>query len=179
MSTLNQGVDTLSSAMNPDAATPPARRSPRIIALPPLVFAAALLVGITASALIPSPFIPGGHNPALRIPSGVLFIALGGLLARWAHKNFLRHGTNALPWRPTNALVSSGPYRFTRNPMYLAMAIASFGVAIAAGSFYALLMLIPAIFLVHRHAIRREEAFLTQKFGEDYLTYKRSVRRWI
>jgi len=164
--------------MNPEPATPSTRRSPRIIALPPLVFAAAILGGIALDALLPSPFVPGGHSAA-RVAPGIFFIAVGGLLARWAHKNFLRHGTNALPWRPTNTLVTAGPYRFTRNPMYLAMAIATFGIAIAAGSFYALLLLIPAIVLVDRHAIRREEAFLTQRFGEDYLAFKRQVRRWI
>lgn len=188
MTTLNSSVDNLSGVMGTPPATPPQpistpgklpRRSPRIIALPPLVFAASTLTGILIDAAARAPFVPGGHNPSFRIPVGALFVLAGLYLARRAKIHFNRAGTSAFPWRPTKALVNAGPYRWTRNPMYLGMAVASFGIALAAGSFYALLLLIPALVLVDRHAIRREEAFLTERFGDDYLAYRRTTRRWI
>ncbi len=92
---------------------------------------------------------------------------------------FHRKGESEIPWTPTGQIVESGPYRFTRNPMYLMMVILCIGFSIALWNFW-ILALTPLCVLVLRiWAIDPEEAYLERKFGDDYLAYKRRVRRWI
>jgi protein-S-isoprenylcysteine O-methyltransferase Ste14 len=79
---------------------------------------------------------------------------------------------------PSTAIVSTGVYRFTRNPMYLAMALIYVALAMALDSGVALLLLAPLLLAIQHAVILREERYLERKFGEDYLRYKRSVRRW-
>jgi protein-S-isoprenylcysteine O-methyltransferase Ste14 len=88
-------------------------------------------------------------------------------------------GTSPNPARPTSALTFSGPYRFTRNPMYLAFALMSAGVAAVANAFWPLLS-VPIIVLAIQHiAIRPEERYLAAKFGSEYLAFKDRVPRWL
>ena len=92
---------------------------------------------------------------------------------------FKRAGTDANPYRPSTALATDGPYRFSRNPAYLAMAITYVGITLAAEAPWALFMLAPAMLVIQYGVIAREERYLERLFGEDYLTYKRTTRRWI
>ena len=101
-----------------------------------------------------------------------------GLLAIWARNKFVRAGTAVQPWKPASRVVSGGPYRFTRNPMYIALALLQAGIALLADSAWMLLTLVPVLFIIRYMVIGREEGYMEAKFGEEYLSYKRSVRRW-
>jgi protein-S-isoprenylcysteine O-methyltransferase Ste14 len=92
--------------------------------------------------------------------------------------SFRRAGTSVIPFKPTTALVTSGPYRFSRNPMYLGMAFRYIGVALALGVVWALITLPFVIAAVDQLAIAIEEGYLVRKFGDPYCDYMKRVRRW-
>ncbi|HEY1433854.1 MAG TPA: isoprenylcysteine carboxylmethyltransferase family protein [Thermoanaerobaculia bacterium] len=102
-----------------------------------------------------------------------LGVAVSGVLA------FRRAGTSPNPTRPTRALTVAGPYRFTRNPMYLGLALASAGGAFAGNALWALLLVLAAAALMVPLVIAREERYLESKFGDEYRRYRSRVRRWI
>lgn len=100
----------------------------------------------------------------------LLIAALGG---------FRRKGTDPRPWREDSALVVEGIYRYTRNPMYLGMALLQVAAALVLNSLWPLLTLGPVLFVIQHQVIGREEAYLRQRFGADYDDYCRQVRRWL
>jgi protein-S-isoprenylcysteine O-methyltransferase Ste14 len=145
--------------------------NPGVIAPPPLIYAGALLLGILANRLSPIPFLPRGLSRALGWP----LIVVGSLGVR----EMKRAGTNVDPYRPATAIVTGGPYRFTRNPLYLSMTLIYCGITARANALPAALLL-PFVFrLMRRGVIEREERYLERKFGDEYLSYKARVRRWV
>jgi protein-S-isoprenylcysteine O-methyltransferase Ste14 len=149
--------------------------SPQIIAPPPFIFLGAIAIGGALHFLAPLPkYIPWPFS----FVSGILCIALSLVLMVWAVRTFKRAGTNVNPYEPSLAVVCSGPFAYTRNPMYVGMALYVFGVALWANSPWIFLMLIPAILVIRYGVIKREEAYLETKFGEEYRSYKQRVRRW-
>lgn len=110
---------------------------------------------------------------------GVVPIVAGIALAAWAGRRFNRHGTTYEPFRPSAALVTDGPYRFTRNPMYLGMVSTLLGIAIGLGSLTPLLVVPVFAGWIEFGFIRPEERLLTDRFGDDYIAYLRRVRRWV
>ncbi len=153
-----------------------ARDIPGVIAPPPLLYAGTLVVGSGLGA--------GLGWPGLGVPSLARFAAAGAMfltaepLATGALRRFRAAGTNAPPSRPATALVTGGVYRFTRNPMYLSLALLYASVALAADSLVALKMLAPLLLAVRYGVIAREERYMAAKFDRPYLDYQRSVRRW-
>ena len=101
-----------------------------------------------------------------------------GLLVSF-NASFSRKGTAVEPWKPTTAIVTTGPYRFTRNPAYLGMALTYVGIALLSSALWVLVPLPFVLAVIDRGVIEREERYLVAKFGEEYLGYKRTVRRWI
>jgi protein-S-isoprenylcysteine O-methyltransferase Ste14 len=142
---------------------------------PPLIYLAGLLLGWGLERLVPTPDLP---RPAA-VAAGVIGAAAAGVLGLPAIQRFIRHGTAVEPWKPATALVTTGPYRFTRNPMYVGMACAYAGVALAFGLLWALLLLAVVLAVVDRLVIAREERYLDRLFGEDYRRYRGEVRRWL
>ncbi|HUA77361.1 MAG TPA: isoprenylcysteine carboxylmethyltransferase family protein, partial [Acetobacteraceae bacterium] len=110
---------------------------------------------------------------------GLVPVLIGVLLAMSAFVRFRLAGTTVRPDRASSALVVRGPYRFTRNPMYLGMTLAYGGVALAAQSLWALLLLPAVLWLIRTRVIAREEAFLRERFGDAYVEYQSRVRRWL
>ena len=92
---------------------------------------------------------------------------------------FRRARTSPIPVKPTTAIVETGPYRFTRNPMYVGLTLLYLGLTLWVGSLWPLLLLPVALFALQRFVIAREERYLEAKFGDQYLRYKARVRRWI
>lgn len=137
--------------------------------LVPLLFTLAL-EWIASTALLPAPWrwIVG----AAVLLAGLSTSVAGALAQK-------RAGTDFDPYRPSRKIVSRGPYRFTRNPMYVGFAIITMGIAILADSAWALLAVPVGVVAMDRLVIAREERYLEGKFGEEYLAYKRRVRRWI
>ena len=110
---------------------------------------------------------------------GLPLTVLGVWLAVREKNRFMRAGTTFLPGRESEKLVTDGAYKFTRNPMYVAMVLALLGLWPLTGGWSPLAPLIVFIALIQHFYIRREERMLTARFGEEYLAYKASVRRWI
>jgi protein-S-isoprenylcysteine O-methyltransferase Ste14 len=108
----------------------------------------------------------------------IVVVAIIGL-GVWSFILFKGHGQSPNPWKPTPAIEKRGPFRFTRNPMYLQMVLVCLGLSVFLMNWW-LLALTPLVaWLLHRYAILPEEAYLEQKFGDDYLAYKCRVRRWV
>lgn len=141
---------------------------------PPLVFLAALLIGLWWD----SPWF-SGHSAGV-VPTIVgAIIALGGAgLILIGSRGHSKAETNVEPWRPTTAIISTGVYGYSRNPIYLGMAVLQFGLGICGGSLGALVMIVPAVLFIQFYVIAREERYLESKFGAAYTDYKNSVRPW-
>ncbi|MCR9138255.1 MAG: isoprenylcysteine carboxylmethyltransferase family protein [Alphaproteobacteria bacterium] len=141
---------------------------------PPLVFLVAMLIGLWWD----SPWLSGSSaGPVPTVVGAIIALAGVGLIiiAALGHR---RAGTNLEPWQPTTAIVKTGVYGYSRNPIYLGMAVTQLGLAICAGSLGALMMIVPAVLFIQFHVIAREENYLEAKFGAAYLDYKSTVRPW-
>lgn len=156
--------------MNDTAATA------QVIIRPPLAWALAVLAGLVIDWLEPLPFLPD-DLPAGAF--GALVFALALALAVWAIATMTSAGSNVPTNQPTTAIVESGPYRFTRNPIYLGMFGGLIGLAIAFDTLWLLLMLVPFALVIRYGVVAREEVYLERKFGDLYRGYRVRVRRWL
>lgn len=146
-----------------------------VIAPPPLIYLGALAIGFGVNAAIGKGSLPS----AVRWPVGGASILAGvGLMGSFLEA-FRRARTPVDPYTPTQAIATDGPYRLTRNPAYLGMALTYAGIALVSNAPSALVPLPVAIAVIDRGVIAREERYLERKFGSTYLDYKRRVRRWI
>ena len=109
----------------------------------------------------------------------MLLLAAAVFLAWWAVRELERAKTSPKPHKPTTAIVRSGPFRYTRNPIYIAFTLIQIGAALLGASGWILSLLVPVLVIVRVGVIGREERYLERKFGQEYLTYKNSVRRWM
>jgi protein-S-isoprenylcysteine O-methyltransferase Ste14 len=145
---------------------------------PPLLFGGALALGYVLSLYLP--LGPGLASPnALALTVGLLFIAGGFALAIFSVRAFRRAGTNLVPGHPATALVTTGPYRVTRNPIYIGFVLVYFGLSIVLTSVWVLLLLFPVLVILQRGVVAREEVYLERKFGDAYRAYKARVPRWL
>jgi protein-S-isoprenylcysteine O-methyltransferase Ste14 len=138
-----------------------------------------ILIGIGMNRLIP--FHAGIPMPTpLRYWVGGI-IAVAALLGLGAWSVILLHkdGQSANPWKPTFRIIEKGPFRITRNPMYLQMVVVCLGVAIATMNGWIFVLTPVCAWLLYKLAIQPEETYLTEKFGDEYLEYKRRTRRWL
>lgn len=149
--------------------------NPGVVAPPPLIYGGALAAGLLADRLRPAPF------PARAVARPLGWLLLGsGLLLGGSGIGALRNaGTNVDPYKPTTAFVAGGPYRFTRNPLYLSLTLVYAGVALLANTLWAPALLPGVLAAIQRGVIEREERYLERKFGAEYLRYKARVRRWV
>ncbi|MGD9502537.1 MAG: isoprenylcysteine carboxylmethyltransferase family protein [Methyloceanibacter sp.] len=145
---------------------------------PPLLFLGALAGGALLSYL--APIGPGlGAANTLALTVGAIFIVIGLAIAALAVRRFRLAGTSVVPGEPSTALVIAGPYRFTRNPIYIGFTLAYFGFAIVLTSMWVLLLLIPVLVILQRGVVLPEEAYLERKFGDAYRKYQAAVPRWL
>ena len=147
---------------------------PNLPIKPPFVFLIATGVGAVGHWLVPRPIRPEGMA---WIGQGVLLVAMLGIA--WSVWTFRRHRTAVEPWKATTVIIDQGLYAHSRNPIYLCFALAQIGVALWANQLAILLMVVPAVVDTDRVIIRREEAYLTKKFGAPYEAYCAKVRRWL
>jgi len=148
---------------------------PHVIAPPPLIYGIPLVLTLLAHrwwprALLPLPW------PAV---VGPLFLLASLLFLYPALHAFRQARTNPKPWKPTTALVLNGPYRITRNPMYVGFTCFYLGVTIWANAVWPLAALPVVLVVMDVFVIRREERYLTGKFGDSYRQYVAAVRRWL
>jgi protein-S-isoprenylcysteine O-methyltransferase Ste14 len=148
----------------------------QVLIRPPLAWALAVLAGLVLDWLEPLPFLPEDW-PAGLVGAVVFVLAL--VLALWAIDTMTRAGTNVPTNRPTTAIVDGGPYRFTRNPIYMGMFGGLIGLGIAFDNPWLLAMLAPFALVIRYGVVAREEAYLERTFGDAYRGYRRRVRRWL
>ena len=142
---------------------------------PPFLYVGVLLLALLLQRLVPFNPLPRTFS---RVAAAVLLLPGLGLVF-WSIWLFLRARTSPLPMRPTTAIVRTGPYRWTRNPMYLGMLLFYVGIALLFDIFWALVLIPLIMALVVRLVIHREEHYLQATFGEEYRHYQTQVRRWI
>jgi protein-S-isoprenylcysteine O-methyltransferase Ste14 len=142
---------------------------------PPLVFLTSLVTGTLIQLARPLPFLPG----TLAVPLGASLVVVAIALFSSSVAKFRAVGTPVPARKPTTAIVRTGPYRLSRNPIYLAFSLLQLGIAIWANSLWLLATFVGAVALIHYVVIPREEQYLERRFGAEYLDYKRSVRRWL
>ncbi|MGI8774871.1 MAG: methyltransferase family protein [Actinomycetota bacterium] len=142
---------------------------------PPLIYIGGLLGAVALETVWPTPNLP----VPLAIAAGVTGIVLSYLLDGRAMSLFIKTKTPMAPWEPTKALVTEGPYRYSRNPMYLGMAVLYLGFSLAFGFLWGLALLPVVLVTIDRAVIAREESYLAERFGDAYRSYKEKVRRWL
>jgi protein-S-isoprenylcysteine O-methyltransferase Ste14 len=149
--------------------------SPDVLTFPPVIFIVFYVIGYVTDRAFPTDL---GEVYA-RYAIGGALLAISGTLVAWAIASFVRAKTHVDVRKPATALVSDGPYRLSRNPIYVAMALFYAGFAVAFSLPITLGLLVPCLVLLTRGVICREESYLERKFGTEYLAYKARVRRWL
>lgn len=149
--------------------------TPNIRIIPPLVYLAGLVIGLIVTAWIPTRVVAD----SIVWPVGAAFLLCGILFAASALLRFRGAGTTIRPDRAASQLVIAGPYRLSRNPMYVGLTAIYLGIAIGAQSLWGLLLLPVVLSIVQRRVIEREEMFLERRFGNAYRDYRTRVRRWL
>lgn len=154
------------------------RDSSGVTILPPFIYLGGLVVGYLIEWLWPLPIVPAGFALALRVLGVAAVLAGAGLIAS-AALLFRSLGTELDPHRPTTVIATAGPYAFTRNPMYLGMALILGGLSFVGNALWPLIAVIPVVWWIRTQVIAKEETYLEAKFGAEYLALKTRTRRWL
>ena len=142
---------------------------------PPLIYLLPLLLELLLDKKAHVPFLPRTAARGL----GWSLLGSGGLLSRWFFITMRNADAPVRTDRPVPRLTTEGPFRYTRNPGYLCLAMIYAGIAVLRNSLWAILLLPLVLLVIQREVIGREERYLERTFGEEYLNYKRRVRRWV
>jgi len=145
-----------------------------VIAPPPLIYLAALVIALILEWVARADAGLG----SLGMWVGLALIALSVIIALLARRQFVKGGTSLRVEVPSQAILSTGPFRYTRNPLYLSLTMLQIGIGLAAGMAWIIIWVVPVILVIRFGVIAREERYLERKFGEEYLRYKNRVRRW-
>jgi protein-S-isoprenylcysteine O-methyltransferase Ste14 len=145
-----------------------------VVAPPPLIYLGALLFGLLLNRRFPTGFLPRWIARSLGWP----LLGGGVLLLGWFERAMRQADTPTSPYKPVEHIATEGPFRYTRNPGYLSMAMIYTGIASLANALWPILLLPGALLMIQRGVIEREERYLERKFGKEYLDYKTRVRRW-
>lgn len=147
--------------------------NPGVIAPPPLIYAGALLIALLLHRLLPLPIFGRAFWP------GLALTALGVALAIWGRNTLVAARTNVNPYRPSTTIVDSGPYGFSRNPLYVSLTLMYAGLTLVFDTWWGFILLVPVLIMMHVGVIRREERYLENKFGDGYRRYRDKVRRYL
>jgi len=149
--------------------------NPGVIAFPPLIWLVNAVISVLVHLFMQLPIMRYG----ICIVSGIVLVVLAPTLALSALVTMKTAGTNVHPAEPALTIVRDGTFRFTRNPMYLALCLVQIALGFFLNDWITLLFVVPLALILHYGVVLREERYLTAKFGEPYLQYKREVRRLI
>lgn len=153
-------------------------RHPGVRFPPPILFVIGTALGWLLDRALPLP-VSAAIPPSVRVFLGWAAVGLGGGVLGWAMLTFVRARTAIYPNQPAKSVVATGPYRYSRNPMYVALSAIMVGVGLLVDTTW-IIALVPAVLTALTVlVIRREEAYLSSAFGDGYLAYKSKVRRWL
>ncbi len=147
----------------------------RVVALPVLIYGGFLVLGILVDNFWPMLTF----DFSVRLMGGAAFICPGVMLFTLSFRQFREKETTVNPYGSVSVFIRSGPFKYSRNPMYVAFALIHLGLGFGIGGLYSIASLVPALAVMHYGVIQREEAYLERKFGEEYLEFKAQVRRWL
>ena len=170
---LRESVPTAHQNLRPSNAMPEVANLG--VVRPPLVYFAAIVIGLVLGFVWPFAFLPRGFAT----PLGSVLVVIAVMLFFFSTAKFRAAGTPVPGNRPTTAIVRTGPYRYSRNPIYVAFTLLQLGLAAWTNDLWLIATLMVAIALMSTVVIPREEKYLERKFGSKYLDYKAKVRRWI
>jgi protein-S-isoprenylcysteine O-methyltransferase Ste14 len=148
---------------------------PNVVAFPGVLYAGAFAIAYGLNLAWPLPVLPQALNRWVGLALG---LAGAGLIV-WGIASMRRAGTNIYPEKPATALVEAGPFRFTRNPLYVALTILFVALSVEMNMAWGFVILVPLQAVMHYGVIRREEAYLGEKFGDAYRAYRSRVRRYL
>jgi protein-S-isoprenylcysteine O-methyltransferase Ste14 len=152
--------------------------SPGVRFPPPTLFVVGFLVGLGLDRWMLRLALGGvGRSPL--VVAGWLLIAAGSVVLLWAMLTFVRARTALLPSRPARTIVANGPFRYSRNPMYIGMSAVYIGLALLMSMAWPLVLLPLVLLALYMLVIRREERYLGVAFGDEYAAYRARVRRWL
>ncbi len=146
-----------------------------VVLRPPIIYLLPLGAGLLLNYAFPLPFLPF----VLSLVLGIGCVVKGVFSMGWALRTFRRAGTTEKTTKPTTMIVVTGPYRFTRNPIYGGFIAIYFGVTFLANALWPVFLFPIVLVVMHYGVIKREERYLERKFGKEYLEYKSKVRRWV
>jgi protein-S-isoprenylcysteine O-methyltransferase Ste14 len=146
-----------------------------VVVLPPLLYGCAFVIVLALHWFWAMPII----DHAVALWSGLALILFAVAIAIWGRRTMQAAGTNVNPLRPTTTVVTTGPFRLSRNPLYLALTLLYLGLTLAFNTWWGIIVLIPLLIIMHRGVVLREERYLEQKFGETYRQYRSTVRRYL
>ncbi len=150
---------------------------PAIIAHPALIFVVFLVPGYIMDLFFQTP-LPGIPDNC-KIYTALLFAVAAIAVVTWSFVVFRKNRTSADPYSPATTIVKTGPFRISRNPFYLGVFAAYMAMILIIDSVFMIPLLVLMMAVLHFGVVLREEEYLEKKFGEEYLKYKREVRRWI
>ena len=148
--------------------------NPGVIARPPLLYGGTLIIALLLNLPWPLPIF----GDTVGRWCGLLLVVLGAGILAWGRNSLVSGGTNVDPTLPTTSIVTSGPYQYSRNPLYVGLTSVFVGLTLTMNTWWGILALIPLVVLMHNAVVLREEQYLEEKFGESYRQYRAKVRRY-
>jgi len=149
--------------------------NPGVIVRPPLLYGAALIAALLLHWFWPLPIL--GHS--ITLWPGIALLVLGLAIVIPGRRALQAAGTNVNPSLPTTGIVTSGPFRFSRNPLYVGLTLLYLGLTLAFNTSWGVVLLVPILGIMHRGVVLGEERYLEQKFGDAYRQYRSTVRRYL
>jgi protein-S-isoprenylcysteine O-methyltransferase Ste14 len=149
--------------------------NPGVLARPPLLYGGTFIAVLVLARLWPMPIF----ETSVTLWPGLFIAAIGVAIAIWGRRSMEKAGTNVDPTRPTTTIVKSGPFRYSRNPLYVALTLLFAGLTLALNTWWGIALLAPLLAAMHFGVVAREERYLEAKFGEIYRQYRAEVRRYL
>jgi protein-S-isoprenylcysteine O-methyltransferase Ste14 len=149
---------------------------PGVIAMPPFLYLGVFLAAVIAQWLVPLPIFT---RTAMAVTLGLTMAVAAIAVAGWGRRTMTAAGTNVRPTRPATTIVTAGPFRYSRNPLYVALTLLYVGLTTAVNTWWGMVLLVPLLATMHFGVVLREERYLDRKFGDSYRAYRSRVRRYV
>lgn len=161
--------------MQADGTSTTASDNPGVAILPPVLYASTFTAVLVLQWIWPLRIV----RQAVTFWFGLVLLAVALVIGAWGRRTMHGGGTNISPLKPANSLITTGPFRFSRNPLYVAITLLYVGLTLLLNSWWGVVLLVPLLVVLHFGVVRREERYLERKFGDQYTAYRSQVRRYL